>query len=78
MRFFKAAVLATLFAAFAACGGDDDGDSEIPAECEEIAELCHESTTEAGIECHENAEGVWSAEECTENEAACLAECEEE
>jgi hypothetical protein len=75
MRLFKLAALAALLTASAACGGDDD-EHDLPAECEEIAEICHESTTELGLECHENAEEVWSAEECAENEAACLAECE--
>lgn len=75
MRFFRVAALVASLVAVSACG-DDHEDGDIPAECEEIAELCHESTTELGIECHENAEEVWTAEECQDAEAECLAECE--
>jgi hypothetical protein len=72
MRSVKLALLLASLAGLLACGDDDH---EVPAECEEIAELCHDSTTEEGQECHENAEGVWSASECVANEEACLAEC---
>ena len=57
-----------------ACGGDDHR-SDIPAECESIAERCHSVQTEEAQECHENAEGVWTAAECTANLADCNAKC---
>jgi hypothetical protein len=74
MKPVRNSLLACFLALFAvpACGDDEH---EVPPECEEIAELCHDSTTDEGQECHENAEEVWSAAECTANEAACLAEC---
>ncbi len=75
MKLVKVAVLLVAFVGSPACGGDDDDEREVPAECEEIAELCHESTTDEGQECHENAEELWSASECVANEEACLAEC---
>ncbi len=59
----------------AACGDDDDHGHTTPPECEPIAEACHPSTTTEGQECHENAEGVWTAAECTEHSADCLAKC---
>ena len=57
-----------------ACG--DDTAAEKPT-CEALGELCHDSTTEAGIDCHETAEDAATTEDmCLEMEAACRAECE--
>ncbi len=59
---------------FAACG-DDHKTHVTPAECEPIANACHPSITPEGQECHESAEGVWTAAECMQHEADCLAKC---
>ena len=72
MKLVKLALLVVALAGFSSCGDDEH---DVPPECEEIAELCHDSTTAEGQDCHENAEEVWSAAECTANEEACLAEC---
>lgn len=72
MKLVKLALLVVALAGFSACGDDEH---EVPAECEEIAELCHDSTTPEGQDCHESAEETWTAAECMANEEACLAEC---
>ena len=71
--FAPAALLSCLV--FAACGDDDDDTTEPAEQCEAIAELCHTSSSPDGQECHENAEGTWSAAECTEHTAECVALC---
>jgi hypothetical protein len=68
------AALAALALA-AACVGDHGHGEETPPECEALAEACHDSALPAGQACHENAEGVWTAAECSLNTEACLATC---
>jgi len=76
MKTIRLIALFASLSAFAATGcGDDEHD--VAPECEEIAETCHDSTSDLGQDCHENAEEVWSPQECMANQAACLAECEE-
>ena len=58
-----------------ACDDDHGHGPDIPPECEPIAERCHDVDTEEAQECHENAEGVWTAAECTANLADCNAKC---
>jgi hypothetical protein len=60
----------------AACG-DDSGPHVTPPECETIAETCHPVDPGSGPihECHENAELVWTAAECTADTAGCIALC---
>jgi hypothetical protein len=78
MKIVRLIALFASLSAFSIIGcGDDDHGEEIPPECEEIAETCHDSTSDLGVECHENAEEVWTAQECLDNEADCLAECTE-
>jgi hypothetical protein len=50
-----------------------------PHECEHIATRCHAHDGDGGTpaECHQNAHDVWSAAECTANEARCFAACPE-
>jgi hypothetical protein len=63
--------IATLALALAACDSD-----ERPT-CDALGELCHDSTTEVGIDCHETAEDAATTEDaCLEMEEACRAECE--
>ena len=63
------------FAGVAGAGCDDHDEHDLPADCEAIAEACHEVQTPAAQECHENAEGTWTAAECTAMKADCLAMC---
>ena len=82
-RFFLLAAPATLLL-LAACGDDHahgaggggGGDAGRPT-CDEIGELCHESTTDLGQECHEFGEAEASTEEqCKEREEECKGECQ--
>ena len=62
------------------CSSHDDDHTHprtTPAECEPIVEACHPLDKGTGDihECHESAESVWSAAECTSNKARCLALC---
>jgi hypothetical protein len=81
MARMKKLVLAALLASVSvvglvACEDDDDHGTHVtPVECEPIAEGCHDSPGAEAQECHENAEGVWTAAECTANSEACLALC---
>ncbi len=76
MKILRLVAMLASISAFGALGcGEDEHD--VPAECVEIAETCHDSTSDLGQECHENAEEVWSAQECLDNQADCLAECAE-
>ncbi len=45
--------------------------------CDELGELCHDSESDAGQDCHVTAEEeATTEEECLEMEDACRAECE--
>jgi hypothetical protein len=70
-----AALLSGSVLALVACSDDPPKTHVTPAECEPIAELCHPSVTTEGQECHESAEGTWTAAECTANLADCTAKC---
>jgi hypothetical protein len=68
-----AAALLVVLASLAACG-DEGGDRPT---CDAIGEICHDSASDAGQECHEFGEADGSTEEqCQEREEACRAECE--
>lgn len=69
-----ASLFVSVFLAFGACGGDDDGPAP---ECEEIIEACHDVDPGEGPihECHESAEEAWSQSQCQENLAMCLEVC---
>lgn len=56
-----------------ACG--DDAGGERPT-CEEIGELCHDSSTDLGQECHEFGEDTANDEDaCLAREEECRSEC---
>ncbi len=55
----------------AACGYSE---AEKQERCDEIAELCHPSTTEAGQACHEEAEGT-DLDACSDSYDECVAAC---
>ena len=70
-----AALLSGSMLGLAACSDDPPKTHVAPAECEEISKPCHDVQTPAAQECHENAEDVWTAAECTAHRAECLALC---
>ena len=54
------------------CGHEEAGPI-----CTEIGEVCHDATSELGIECHEYAhEEGRTEDECSERRDECLAECQ--
>jgi hypothetical protein len=71
----RTALTTLLFAALVtSCGSSSDSR---PAECEAIVELCHGVDQGSGPihECHENAEGEWTKEQCVANTAMCTSAC---
>ena len=55
----------------------DDHHEDSPAECKEIITACHEVDRGSGPihDCHENAEGTWTKEQCSANRSMCLGLC---
>lgn len=54
-----------------------DHDSTDRPTCAEVGELCHDSESDVGQDCHVTAEEeAPTEEECQEMEEACRAECE--
>jgi hypothetical protein len=73
--FLSCCIALGAFAGVAGVGCGDDDEHDLSADCEAIAEACHEVQTTEAQECHENAEDTWSAEQCTAMKAGCLAIC---
>ena len=69
-----AALASASIFAFVGCSSDTPKNAR-PTECEALIELCHPSVSTAGQECHESAEGVWTAAECTAHTAECTTIC---
>ncbi|NUP05738.1 MAG: hypothetical protein HOW73_06720 [Polyangiaceae bacterium] len=55
----------------AGCGDDSEG----LAKCEELGELCHDTATDLGQECHELGHES-DASLCEERYDECIAECQ--
>lgn len=68
--------LAFSFALALGCGASSHHGHHGEA-CDEIASSCHDADEGGGLphECHVNAHGTWTGEECTANRDACLAAC---
>jgi hypothetical protein len=65
-------IIAALVAAATGCGhGHDDDDTPV---CDNLGEVCHDSTTEMGMACHDLGHDG-DEEACVAMEEACLAEC---
>jgi hypothetical protein len=72
-RSVVASVLLLVLGAFVACGDDTGGGRPT---CDAIGELCHDSETDLGQDCHVFGEADDSTEEqCQEREDECRAEC---
>jgi hypothetical protein len=57
-------------------GGGGGGDSARPT-CDELSEVCHDTTSDLGVECHElGHESSTTEATCKEREAECKAECQ--
>ena len=60
-------------ASLSACHGETTGRPT----CDELGELCHDSESDVGQDCHVTAEDEATTEDdCLEMEAECRAECE--
>lgn len=80
-RRLASAPLLLALATASACGDDHShgsgggGDAGRPT-CDELSEICHDSTTDLGVECHDLGHDEGATEEaCQAREEECKAEC---